>query len=448
MFTSLSLTDKCCLSIQGKKFLSYVDILSQYPITFTETNQWVYSPQSADFESRWLLHISVVPGKTPELLRELLPLLLTCNTPFRIIKNQLLHYQLLQGDENSAFAGKTATLYPGTIQEAVDLARSINHFSHNFYGPLLTNAIRLGNILYGSFAIPGDRKRFPNHGSWNRRQHKRLIAGKYILIERIRISSKGSVYKGISVKKISFASCLIKQGNPHALEDHDGRDIFDRLAWQYNILRDLRPDLNVPQPLDLFRLNEYSFLVLSYLEGNLLGHEVQRIRGDREWIILPSGIKKYMLGLFVQVALSVHALHQKGYIHRDISESNFIVQPDGRIGLIDLELCWSVKESIPNPPFILGTAGYIAPEQLAYEVPTTAVDVYALGALLCFFLSGIPPVNFIHPDPTIFEKQLGELHAGIMLEQLIHNCMLSDPLLRPSVPSFVQSILSLIKSWL
>ena len=86
------------------------------------------------------------------------------------------------------------------------------------------------------------------------------------------------------------------------------------------------------------------------------------------------------------VASALAALHQAGVIHGDVSPRNVLFTRDGRPMLADFEAARLVGES--HPPVVAGTAGFLAPEVLGGGLPTQASDVYAVGALVWFALTG------------------------------------------------------------
>jgi nucleotide-binding universal stress UspA family protein len=95
-----------------------------------------------------------------------------------------------------------------------------------------------------------------------------------------------------------------------------------------------------------------------------------------------------------RIAQALHALHRQNVIHLDVKPSNLMVRPSGEIVLIDFGL--SSHRHLPDlmaEEFRLpyGTAPYMAPEQVLGQRREPRSDLFALGALLYFFLTNVRP---------------------------------------------------------
>ncbi len=86
------------------------------------------------------------------------------------------------------------------------------------------------------------------------------------------------------------------------------------------------------------------------------------------------------------IATALAALHRAGVVHGDVSPRNILLTRQGRPMLADFEAARLVGES--RPPVVAGTSGFVAPELLAGSLASEATDVYALGGLAWFALTG------------------------------------------------------------
>ena len=110
----------------------------------------------------------------------------------------------------------------------------------------------------------------------------------------------------------------------------------------------------------------------------------------------------------VQLSLGLEALHAAGKIHRDIKPSNILVTGEGRVVLLDFGLVAEVDEArdVGDSGAVVGTVGYMAPEQAAGDPRVTpAADWYAVGVVLYEALTGRLP--FTGPSLVVLQdKQL------------------------------------------
>ncbi len=114
-----------------------------------------------------------------------------------------------------------------------------------------------------------------------------------------------------------------------------------------------------------------------------------------------------------QVARALAEAHERGIIHRDVKPDNlFVTGPqrdfikvlDFGVAKINAGLPGDLDSSLTRAGMIVGTAGYMAPEQVLTGPITSATDIYALGAVLFFMLTGRAP--FTGPDVDVIRAQV------------------------------------------
>src|SRR5262249_8179933 len=137
--------------------------------------------------------------------------------------------------------------------------------------------------------------------------------------------------------------------------------------------------------------NDSQFLVLELVEGETLA--------DR----LKSGPLPVDEALTVarQIADALEAAHEKGIIHRDLKPANIFITTDGHVKILDFGLAKLVEPEwegaaatlLPTvapatvPGIVLGTVGYMAPEQARGKSADHRADIFAFGAILYEMLS-------------------------------------------------------------
>ncbi len=97
-------------------------------------------------------------------------------------------------------------------------------------------------------------------------------------------------------------------------------------------------------------------------------------------------------GLAAQVAEALEAAHRAGLVHRDIKPANVLLAGDGRVKVADFGIAKAVEEAdLTQPGLMVGTAKYVAPEQVEGKPVDPRTDIYSLGVVLYEMLCGRPP---------------------------------------------------------
>src|SRR6266487_407896 len=150
--------------------------------------------------------------------------------------------------------------------------------------------------------------------------------------------------------------------------------------------------LNHPNILAIFdtgQNNGSPFLVSELLEGETLRSVLDR--GAIQ--------QRKTIDYGVQIAQGLAAAHEKGIVHRDLKPENIFVNKDGRIKILDFGLAKLAQKSAvadgvtltsshTAAGVVMGTASYMAPEQVRGEAADPRTDIFAFGAVLYEILSG------------------------------------------------------------
>jgi Tol biopolymer transport system component len=129
------------------------------------------------------------------------------------------------------------------------------------------------------------------------------------------------------------------------------------------------------------------FVVTELLEGETLRARVEHG---------PMPVRK-ATEIAGQIARGLAAAHDKGIIHRDLKPENIFVLPDGQVKILDFGLAKVVPAAsgatetvagLSGPGVVMGTAGYMAPEQVRAQAVDARTDIFAFGAVLYEMLSG------------------------------------------------------------
>jgi serine/threonine-protein kinase len=129
---------------------------------------------------------------------------------------------------------------------------------------------------------------------------------------------------------------------------------------------------------------QVAYLVMAYVEGEPLSVRVKQG---------PMSVVETM-SIVAQAAEALHAAHEAGTVHRDVKPGNLIVRPTGAVVLVDFGVARSAQvTSVTAANAIVGTALYMAPEQVAKGNVSPATDIYALGAVAYHCIAGHPPFD-------------------------------------------------------
>jgi serine/threonine-protein kinase len=168
-----------------------------------------------------------------------------------------------------------------------------------------------------------------------------------------------------------------------------------------------------------------AYLVMAYVDGEPLSARLKE-QGRL-------GVAETM-SIVSQAADALHAAHENGTVHRDVKPGNLIVKPNGTVILVDFGVARSAAvTSVTGLNAIVGTALYMAPEQVAKGNVTPATDVYALGAVAYHCLAGNPPfdgdnalqvaLRHLEDDP----EPLPETTVPPAVRELISRAMAKQP---------------------
>ncbi len=161
--------------------------------------------------------------------------------------------------------------------------------------------------------------------------------------------------------------------------------IFDHQQHNANNLLEA-----VPYIYECYETDRHLIIVMEYLSGETLDRAVTRLGAGND----------LACRLFPPICDAVASIHERfdpPLIHRDLKPSNVIVQ-DSRAVLIDLGIARDFKEDAETDTLLFGTRSFSPPEQFGYKQTTVRSDVYALGMLLYFCLTGTIPSASTHDD--------------------------------------------------
>jgi serine/threonine protein kinase/tetratricopeptide (TPR) repeat protein len=248
-----------------------------------------------------------------------------------------------------------------------------------------------------------------------------LFAGRYEIIEELGKGGMGSVYRAEDTKiKEEVALKLIR---PEIAAD---AQTIERFHNELKLTRKIA-HRSVCKMYDLGEEGGTHFITMEYVPGENLKSLIERI-----------GQLPVSKSVFIaqQICLGLAEAHSLGIVHRDLKPQNIMIDKQGHAHIMDFGIARSVSApGITSAGVVIGTPGYMAPEQLEGKTADLRSDIYALGAILFEMLTNRMPYEG-DSALAIAMKQKGEkppdprsLNPAIpeRLGLLILKCLEADP---------------------
>src|SRR5437867_11304268 len=204
--------------------------------------------------------------------------------------------------------------------------------------------------------------------------------------------------------------------------------------------------LNHPNILVIFHIGTHEgapYIVSELLEGETLR---ERLGAHASSVPLP---QRKAIDYALQTAHGLAAAHAKGIVHRDLKPENLFVTNDGRVKILDFGLAkltgtvdgTQSQTEVPTrkvntePGMVMGTMGYMSPEQLKGQPADHRSDIFSFGAILYEMLSGKRAFRgdsmaetmsaILREDPP----DLSETNKTVSpaLERVVHHCLEKNP---------------------
>ena len=185
---------------------------------------------------------------------------------------------------------------------------------------------------------------------------------------------------------------------------------------------------NIVRVYDAGEADGRPFIVMEYVPGASLA-DAGRLSVARA------------VDLGVQACAGLQHAHDAGLVHRDVKPANLLVRDDGVLKIVDFGIA-RAAESTRHTQIgtLLGTAAYLAPEQIAGADATAASDLYSLGAVLYELLTGRPPYSFSSLGELAAKQSEGlvepvrdvEPSVPVEVEAAVMHALARDPRFRPA----------------
>jgi serine/threonine protein kinase len=251
--------------------------------------------------------------------------------------------------------------------------------------------------------------------------------GNFQIIELIGRGGMGEVYRARDLRL--KRDVAIKTLPPGFAGDRDRIARFEREARAASALN--HP--NIVSVYDIGHDDGVSFIVSELVDGATLARMIQRG---------PLPLRK-LIEVTTQICDGVAAAHSAGVIHRDLKPGNIMLTRDGRVKILDFGLArqshllgvdsTTMEES--HPGVIMGTPGYMSPEQVRGEATDTRSDIFSLGVILYEMASGKPAfrgTSSVEVMNSTLKDEPRELPPAYppWLDRIVRRCIEKQPSLR------------------
>jgi glycine betaine/proline transport system substrate-binding protein len=242
----------------------------------------------------------------------------------------------------------------------------------------------------------------------------------YVLEGRLGAGGYGVVYAAADPSGRKVALKVLRP----ELADNPG--LKERLAREGQALGRVGGDRNV----DIYEVvteGSYTYLAMELVEGETLQERIERdgpLAGPLLWFTAQGLIE------------ALQAIHGAGITHRDLKPSNVMFGPDG-VKVLDFGISAIADETgLTQTGAFLGTAAWIAPEQILGREVTEKCDVFNLGLVVAYAATGRHAYGEGRPDAVMY--RISNLDADLEgidepLVTAIRRCLERDPAFRPAM---------------
>ncbi|MCU1244153.1 MAG: serine/threonine protein kinase [Acidobacteria bacterium] len=250
------------------------------------------------------------------------------------------------------------------------------------------------------------------------------ILGHYVIRSPLGAGGMGEVYRAHDTRL--DRDVAIKVLPPSLTSDPDRLRRFEQEARA-------AAALNHPNILAVHQMGTHDGL--SYLVSELLEGETLRERFRRGPVPL---LKAVDYG--VQIARGLAAAHERGIVHRDLKPENLFVTKDGRVKILDFGLAKLTQPSTApdatvtretEPGVVMGSVGYMSPEQVRGEVADHRSDIFAFGVILYEMVAGRQTFRkptsaetmtaILNEEPAPLSQIVPNVPPGF--QRVVHRCL-------------------------
>ncbi|MHC9539643.1 MAG: ankyrin repeat domain-containing protein [Vulcanimicrobiota bacterium] len=217
-----------------------------------------------------------------------------------------------------------------------------------------------------------------------------ILRGRFRIAEILGSGAYGVVYR-VQDMENEGVQWAIKEIWEGSLSDDERQEALTRFNHEAALLRSLN-HTGIPKVIDFFSIGPCHYIVMEYIEGKTL-ESLMKEKPLDEHVVIRWAIK------ICDILDYLHNLKPEPVIFRDLKPDNIMVNPKGRVLLIDFGTARYFNPVKVRDTIALGTPGFSPPEQYGAAQSDTRSDIYALGATIYHLLTGadLESMNFKFP---------------------------------------------------
>ncbi|MGH2942356.1 MAG: class III lanthionine synthetase LanKC [Solirubrobacteraceae bacterium] len=396
----------------------------------TPMGDWVvYAPDRVHMPSQgWKIHASACLDNAEQIVETIWDYCIRERIAFKFLRSRDFLFLRNIKYASRGYSGKFVTIFPVDDQQLERILDALGPALDGQAGPYILSDLRWGDgplyVRYGGFAErycvgptgalepaieDADGNLVPDRrgatfevpagfalpeclGPHLAARNSMTMADLPYRPERaLHFSNGGGVYVAVDTR--TDEEVVLKEARPHAGLVQDGRDAVARLEHERRVMERLAGLGLTPAVRDSFVSGGHHFLVMDYVRGKSLSDVVVErypliTCGPTDAAI--ADFTTWALDVCERIERAVAAVHDRGIVIGDLHPSNVMVEDDGRIVLIDLEIAADIAD---NQRPAIGDPGFASPP----SITGFATDEYALACLRLFMF--LPLTRLVVLDP-------------------------------------------------
>jgi serine/threonine-protein kinase len=214
--------------------------------------------------------------------------------------------------------------------------------------------------------------------------------GRYKLLERVGRGAMGVLYRGIDPVLDREVAIKVMADDFGEGPDDDARSRFFREARAAARLQ----HRNIVTIFEFAEQDGVPYIVMEFLRGRSLAARIKQT---------PSLSIDRKLDIVVELATGLQFAHENGIVHRDVKPANVWLLEDGTVKLLDFGIAKASSTTLTSRGDVLGSAAYMAPEQISGGSVDGRADVFSATVVLYELLVGRRPFESDSPTSTILK---------------------------------------------